>query len=146
MEAAVHRVVVALLLCVNLMGVPALAQEATFAPATPGFDLAAMTLTPSEVAALGLSGFGLANLSSLRNAETDALVQADGDALQAASRLAMYEENGFRARYLGSLLRPVVPLEPLSSSLVAADMRISTSVTEFADSEGAAAVFAFNER
>src|SRR5687768_2745121 len=33
LEVAVYRVVVALLLCVNLMGVPALAQEATFAPA-----------------------------------------------------------------------------------------------------------------
>jgi hypothetical protein len=141
----VYRVVVALLLCANLMGVPAFAQEATFAPATPGFDLAAMTLTPSEVASLDLPGFGLANQSSLRNAETDALVQADGDALQAARRLAVYEENGFRARYVGSLLRPTVPLVPLSSGLVAADMRISTSVTEFTSSEGAAATFAFNE-
>jgi hypothetical protein len=145
LEAAVYRVVVALLLCVNAMGVPALAQEVTFAPATSGYDLAAMTLTPSELDSLGLSGFGLANQSSLRDAATDALVQADGDALQAASRLAVYEENGFRARYVGSLLRPIVPLEPLSSGLVAADMRISTSVTEFSNSEGAAATFAFNE-
>lgn len=140
-----YRVVVALLLCVNFLGAPALAQEATFAPAAPGFDLAAMTLTPSDLDALGLPGFGLANLSSLRNGETDALVQADGDALQAASRLAIYDENGFRARYVGSLLRPRIPLEPLSSGLVAADMRISTSVTEFSTSEGAAATFAFNE-
>ncbi len=140
-----YRVVFALLLCVSFMGAPALAQEATFAPATSGYDLAAMTLTPSELASLDLPGFGMANQSSLRDAETDALVQADGDALQAASRLAVYEENGFRARYVGSLLRPVVPLEPLSSGLVAADIRISTSVTEFTSSEGATATFAFNE-
>ncbi len=140
-----YRVVAALFICANLMAAPALAQEATFAPATPGFDLAAMTLTPSEIASLGLPGFGLANQSSLRNAETDALVQADGDTLQAATRLAMYEDNGFRARYVGSLLRPVSPLEQLSAGLIAADTRVSSSVTEFTSSEGAAAVFAFNE-
>lgn len=140
-----YRVVVALLLCVNFMGVPALAQEVTFAPATPGFDLAAMTLTPSDLDSLGLPGFGLANQSSLRNAQTDALVQADDDPLQAATRLAVYDESGFRARYVGSLLRPTAPLELLSSGLVAADMRISTSVTEFTSSEGAETTFAFNE-
>jgi hypothetical protein len=146
LENAVYRLVVALILCVNLMGVPGFAQGETVAQKTPEFDLAAMTLTPSDLASHGLPGFGLANQSSMRDAETDALVQADGDTLQAARRLAVYEENGFRARYVGSLLRPVVPLEPLSSGLVAAKMRISTSVAEFTTTEGAAAVFAFNER
>lgn len=120
------------------------AQEATPAPAR-GLDLAAMTLTPSEVAALGLPNFGLANQSSLRDAESDALVQADGDAFAAAERLHVYEEHGFIARYVGSLLRPVVPLESLDAALVAAEMRVSTSVTAFVTPEGAAATFAFNE-
>jgi hypothetical protein len=141
----VYRVVVALLLCATLLGAPAHAQEATFAPATPGFDLAAMTLTPSELAALGLPGFGLANLSSLRNAETDAIVQSDGDALQAARRLSENDANGFRARYVGSLLRPAIPLETVSPGRLASEIRVSTSVTEFTSSEGAAAAFAFNE-
>ena len=108
-------------------------------------DLAVMTLTPSDIASLGLPRFGLANQSSQRDAESDALVQADGDELEAARRLAVYQENGFRSRYVGSLLRPQVPLEPLSSGLVAARTRITTAVTEFDTAEGAAATFAFNE-
>ena len=121
------------------------AQESTAQTAASGLDLAIMTLTPSDIASLGLPRFGLANQSSLRDAESDALVQADGDALEAAQRLAVYQENGFRFRYVGSLLRPLVPLESLASGLVAAQTRITTAVTEFDTPEGAAATFAFNE-
>ena len=61
------------------------------------------------------------------------------------SGLRSTRENGFRSRYVGSLLRPEVPLQPLSSGFVAAQTRITTAVTEFDTAEGAATTFAFNE-
>jgi hypothetical protein len=116
----------------------------TPAPA-PQLDLAAVTLRPSDLASIGLTGFGLANESSLRDAATDAIVQADGDAMEVTERLHSYREAGLQYRYLGSLLRPKVPLTHLPSGLVAAEQRISTAVSEFATAEGAAASFAFLE-
>lgn len=123
----------------------ALANGQPAAPPERPLDLAAMTLTPSDLDALGLPGFGLANQSSMRDAETDAVVQADGNALDAAERLEIYEENGFRARYVGSLLQPRLPLVRRRSGLIDAEVRVTTAVTEFATAEGAAAVFGFNE-
>ena len=108
-------------------------------------DLAALTLRPSDLAALGLHGFGLANQSSLRDAETDALLQAGGDPVEAAVRLAAYRDAEFQYRYVGSMLRPKVPLVRLPSGLVAAEQRITTAVSRYATSFGAAAGFAFTE-
>ncbi len=125
-----------------------LAQSATPVPVVSddqALDLAALTLRPRDLETLGLSGFGLANQSSLRDAEADAILQAGGDSLEAAERLADYQQNGFRHRYVGSLLRPDVPLVRLPSGLVAAEQRISTSVAEYAAPDGAALSYAFME-
>jgi hypothetical protein len=143
-----YRLVMLILAATVALGAvlsPVAAQEAATPAADERLDLAAITLTPSELAGLDLPGYGLANQSSLRDAESDALVQADGDPLEAARRLAMYQEQGFQVRYLGSLLRPVLPLDYLPSGLVAAESRISTAITVFSTAEGAAAAFVFNE-
>jgi hypothetical protein len=47
---------------------------------------------------------------------------------------------------VGSLLRPRVPLVRYASGLVAADLRVTTSVTEYTTEAGAAAGFAFGAR
>ena len=65
---------------------PGLAQEAATPAAGATSDLAMMTLTPSDLAALGQADYGLANQSSLRDAKTDALVQADGDVVAERTR------------------------------------------------------------
>lgn len=122
-----------------------LAQETATPAAGATFDLAMMTLAPSDLLALGEADYGLANQSSLRDAETDALVQADGDIVTAAQRNAVYVAEGFQSRYVSSMLRPREPLERYPSGLVAAASRISTSITEFSSADGAAAVFAYNE-
>ncbi len=125
-----------------------IAQEATPVPtlvAAKRLDLAALTLRPSDLEAVGLRGFGLANQSSLRDAETDALLQAGGDPIEAAERLAVYVEAQFQYRYVGSMLRPRVPLVRLPSGLVAAEQRITTAVSRYATERGAAAGFAFTE-
>ena len=121
------------------------ASAQTVATPTPSgeLDLAAMTLSPSDLAGVGLSGFGLANRSSLRDAETDALVESAGDVFEAGDRLAAYEDAGFMSRYVGSLLRPRVPLVRYPSGLVAADIRVSTSVTEYASEAGAVSGYSF---
>lgn len=126
---------------------PASARDASrAAPSRDALlDLAAMILSPTDLDALGLRDFGLANLSSLRDAETDAFLQADGDEQEYAARLVGYRDAGFRARYVGSLLRPSLPLARLPSGLLAADMRVSTAVTEYASPEGAAEAFALAE-
>lgn len=129
-------------------GLVATAQDATPLPLASNdfaIDLAALTLRPQDLDALGLGGFGLANQSSLRDAQADALLQAGGDSLQAAERLADYQQNGFQRRYVGSLLKPDLPLVRLPSGLVAAEERISTAVAEYATAEGATLSFAFME-
>lgn len=108
-------------------------------------DLAALTLRPSDLEAVGLSGFGMANQSALRDAETDAFLQAGGDPDETADRLATYVETSFQYRYVGSMLRPRVPLERLPSGLVAAEQRISTAVSRYATAQGAATGYAFTE-
>ena len=126
----------------------AFAQPATpvplFQPA-PLLDLAALTLRPTDLAGLDLTGFGLANQSSLRDPETDAYLQAGGDAVETAERLNIARETGLRARYVSSLLRPVVPLERLPSGLIAADIRINSAVAEYASADDAATAFAIYE-
>ena len=136
---------VTLLVLASLLAPATVAAQATPTARTPTLDLAAMTLSPNDLAALGITGYGRANASSLRDAETDALVQADGDAIAAARRLALYDQVGFQSRYLGSLLRPRLPLEFYPSGLVAAESRISTSITEFATAGGAETAFLVNE-
>ena len=123
---------------------PPVTSAASPAPETL-IDLAALTLRPSDLASLGLPGFGLANESSLRDAATDAIIQAGGDAIEVTERLHAYREEGFRYRYLGSVLRPRTPLVRLPSGLVAADQRITTAVSEFETVEGATAGFAVTE-
>jgi hypothetical protein len=108
-------------------------------------DLAALTLQPTDLIDVGLSGFGLANQSSLREPETDAYLQAGGDPLETAERLDVDRETGLRARYVSSLLRPEEPLERLPSGLIAADQRISSAVAEYASVDDAATAFAIFE-
>lgn len=143
-----RRILHSLLVATSILAValPAAAGgQATDPPPSRPFDIASVTLTPSELDALGLPGFGLANHSSIRDAETDALVQADGDAAAAAERLAAYRDAGFQARYVGSLLAPRLPLVRRRSGLIDADVRISTAVADYGSAEGAAAGFAFDE-
>ena len=138
-----------LLAIVSLTGVPAglvAAQQAATPVANdltaPQLDLAALTIRPSDMQAIGVTGFGLANWSSLRDAPTDAALQAPGDEAEMARRLAIYRQTGYRFRYVGSLLRPKIPLVRLPSGLLAAYQRIDSSITEFATAEGAAQSFA----
>jgi hypothetical protein len=140
-----------LLVVIVLVWMPplvAIAQSATpvpmFEPA-PLLDLAALTLRPTDLIDVGLSGFGLANQSSLRDPETDAYLQAGGDPLETAERLDIDRETGMRARYVSSLLRPEEPLERLPSGLIAADQRINSAVAEYASAEDAATAFAIFE-
>jgi hypothetical protein len=105
-------------------------------------DLAAMTLRPDDLDALGLPGFGLAGQSSLRNPEAEAQIEAEGDAIEAAVRVVAYRNAGFQYRYVASLLRPRQPLAYLPSGFVAAQQRINTSVTEFGTVAGAQKGFA----
>jgi hypothetical protein len=108
-------------------------------------DLAALTIRPSDLAALGLHGFGLANQSSLRDALNDALVQAREDEVEAARRFTAYRETGYRYRYVSSLLQPTLPLNRIRSGAVPADWRIFSAVAEYASPEGASASFAYME-
>ncbi len=143
-----RRILHSLLAAASILAIaiPAAAGgQATDPPPARPFDMASVTLTPSDLEDLGLPGYGLANQSSLRTAETDALTQADGDSVAAAERLAAYRDTGFRARYVGSLLTPRVPLVFRRSGLIDADTRVTTSVTEFTTPEGAAAAFTYNE-
>jgi hypothetical protein len=105
-------------------------------------DLAAMTLRPADLDALGLPGFGLANQSSLHDAEANAVIEADGDPVALAALLAAARTSGLQYRYVGSLLRPRVPLERRPSGLLAAEQRVSTAVTEFGTVAGAQQGFA----
>lgn len=123
---------------VGVMSVPA--QDATPAPAAivpTQIDLAAMTLTPSDLEGLGMPGFGLANQSSLRDAAAEATLQAGGVNIDAAAQLAAFREAGFRYRYVCSLLLPILPLTQLPNGLIVAHQRVSTSVTEYQTADGA---------
>jgi hypothetical protein len=91
---------------------------------------------------VGITGFGLANQSSLRDPETDAYLQAGGDPLETAERLDVARDAGMRARYVSSLLRPEEPLVRLPSGLIAADQRITSAVAEYASADDAATAFA----
>lgn len=125
-----------------------LAQDATPVPRfnrPTQLDLAAMTLTPTDVASIGLTGFGLAGQSSLRDAEAESVLQTGGRSRESEEILAAYRANGFRFRYVGSLLKPRLPLERLPSGFFAAEQRLSTSIAEYATSAGAAASFGLNE-
>lgn len=108
-------------------------------------DLSSLVLRPSDLADQGMEGFGLGNQSSARDVLTESMVQARGDEFEAARRLGAYREAGFRVRYVASMLRPRLPLTRLPSGLVTANARITSSVTEFASAEGAAASFALME-
>src|SRR3954465_15661557 len=104
-------------------------------------DLASLTLTPEEVESVGLDHFGLAAQSSLRDAEAESDLGSGGDPELAAELLAAYRADGFRFRYVGGLLRPSLPLQRLSSGLIAAEQRLNTSVAEYATAEGAESSF-----
>src|SRR4051812_11316748 len=108
-------------------------------------DLASLTLTPEDVASIGLNGFGLAAQSSLRDADAESELESGDDPELAAELLAAYQADGFRYRYVGSLLRPKLPLERLPSGLVAAEQRLNTSVAEYATSQGAESSFGLLE-
>jgi hypothetical protein len=133
-----------------LAGLPAslaAAQPAPSAatPAPPGdgapVDTAALTLRPSDLAALGLPSYGHANASSLRDPVTDSQLEAGGDPAETAALLQLAQETGFISRHVGSLLQPQVPLARLPSGLIAAEKRVTSAVAEFATAEGASRAF-----
>ncbi len=133
--------VLVLLTAPFLSATRASAQDATpssVAIVPTQLDLAAMTLAPSDLEDLGLTGFGLANQSSLRDATAEATLQAGGVNVDAAEQLAAFRQAGFRYRYVCSLLRPAVPLVELPNGLIVAKQRVSTSVTEYQTADGAA--------
>lgn len=125
-----------------------LAQSAT-PMATPhpaeAVDLAALTLRPDDLEAVGLTNFGLANISSLRDAETEAIVDSAGDPLAAADLLNLYRLAGFQRRYVASLLNPKVPLERLPSGLVAGEDRVVAAISEYQTESGAELAFSVLE-
>ena len=93
---------------------------------------------------MGLTGFGLAAQSSLRDAEAESTLEAV-DEEEAAEFLADFRAEGFRYRYVGSLLKPKVPLQRLPSGLVAAAQRLNSSVAEYETAAGAHESFTLNE-
>jgi hypothetical protein len=123
-------------------------QDATPIPpaaATESINLGSLTLRPADLAEVGLTNFGMANESSLRDAEADAILSSAGDPQEAADRLNLYRLAEFRQRYVGSMLRPLVPLERLPSGLVAAEERVTTAITEYATAGGAELAFSVLE-
>jgi hypothetical protein len=123
-------------------------QDATpIAPAaaTESLNLGSLTLRPADLAEVGLTNFGMANESSLRDAEADAILSSAGDPQGAADRLNLYRLAEFRQRYVGSMLRPRVPLERLPSGLVAAEERVTTAIAEYATAGGAELAFSVLE-
>jgi hypothetical protein len=131
-------------MCVPLASMAQLATQAQTFREAPQMDLAAMTLRPADVARIGLTGFGLAAQSSLRDAEAESTLEG-ADPEEAAEILAAFQEEGFLYQYVGSLLRPKVPLQRLPSGFVAAEQRLNSSVTEYSTAEGAKASFALFE-
>jgi hypothetical protein len=120
----------------------AMAQDATpsaMQAADWPLDLAAMVLSPADLDALGLPGFGL-NDSSLRDGQTQAVLHAKRGETGASERLALFQDTGFRHRYFLDMGRPRVPVERIHGTSQN-DIGIWTSITEFATTEGAAAAF-----
>jgi hypothetical protein len=132
---------VALVAALHLVLTPVLAQEATPqprpiaspAPAPALLDLAAMTLTPTDLADVGLSGFTVADGRTQSLDDRIAMQAAEGVDPQA---LRTYlTEVGWTRQYRSRLARATTPGEEEFDLLILSD------ITQYADAQGAATMF-----
>ena len=111
------------------------ADRATEAP----LDLAALALTPDDLEAIGLAGFGLGGASYYASPHDYAprvAGELGRDPAEVGDALAGF---GWRRRYTVTLDRPLAPGTDDN------ERGVTSSLTEFATAEGAAAGFAFLE-
>ena len=103
-------------------------------------DLAAMTLTPGDLAAAGLDGYVVADGGT---AFADGIIAstAAGRGLSEADVAAVLEGAGLSRRHESALYHPVDPADPESD----VDLVVSSYAMEFRDQAGAAAAWEFLE-
>jgi hypothetical protein len=130
---------VAVISAIHLALIPVLAQEATPqsrpiaspAPAPILLDLAAMTLTPTDLADVGLSGFTVADGRAESREDRIANQVAEGADPQAVR--TNLTRLGWTREHRSRLARPTTPGEEDF------DLLVTSSVTQYADAEGAVA-------
>ncbi len=104
------------------------------------FDLPAMTLTPADIEAIGLTGYGRVGNGEFRSLDTYVGRRADFLNLPEAELLSAFEDAGWRQGYVANLGLPAEPGNPESDPRNEA----FSVVTEYDDPAGATAAYDLN--
>ena len=110
------------------------------AAADPPFDLPAMTLTPADIEALGMTGYGRVGNGEFRSLDTYATRRAEFLELPAADLQDAFEAAGWRQGYVANLGLPAELGNPDSPP----SHEAFSVVTEYAAAAGAADAYDLN--
>src|SRR5688572_13757226 len=135
------RLMIAIMIGLITIGQPGLAAaQATPVASLNDVDLPAIVLTPADLEAIGLPGFGRKGNGDLRRFDDYVASRAEFLNMEPAELEQLLTEAGWQAGYVTNLVLPSEPGNPESRESAIA----FTAVHAYADADGATLAFAGN--